>query len=88
MIIAKEDYLVVDNQVLVYPNPSSGRFTVSTMQADAVDVYSITGRRVYRAPLNKYQTSVEIDLAQQGAGMYIVVLHTESTNYTCKILIQ
>ena len=66
----------------VFPNPSSGQLTLNLsafMEQDAVlEVLDINGQVVLRRALGVIENSTEqLDLSQQPAGMYFVRLRTE-----------
>jgi len=76
------------NLLIVYPNPSLGKFTIRNAEADKVEVFNISGKRVYAAFLHKEQSSFEIDLRRHGTGIYVVVLHQGRKMYSRKIEVQ
>lgn len=65
----------------VYPNPSAGVFfmEVELAQAEnfAVEVHNALGQVVWRREVSGASAKLEIDLAQQGAGVYWVVVEKE-----------
>ncbi len=88
MVSAKDQFTNDGDQPVIYPNPCNGRFFVQCTNMEAMDVYTMTGRKVYDVILNNDQTSIEIDLTGQSAGIYIVVLHDGNSIYAHKIVIQ
>jgi hypothetical protein len=78
------------HHVTIYPNPSSGRFTISVDNGNI----PVTGLRI----LNKFGTTVlemqnvkdlsGIDLKDQPDGIYILTVMTASGSYTGKIVKQ
>jgi YD repeat-containing protein len=67
-------------QVTVFPNPSSGMFTLSlenrTLYPATLAVFSSTGACVYNLPVQSDKTVV--DLSQLPSGMYSLLLRTEN----------
>ncbi|RYE26143.1 MAG: T9SS type A sorting domain-containing protein [Sphingobacteriales bacterium] len=62
-------------RVDVYPNPSNGEFAIDyelQSQHSNVDVYSITGAKVYSQALSSYSGSFSIDLSSQAKGIYMI----------------
>lgn len=63
-----------DNGTNVYPNPTSGKITVEAMGMSHLTVMNALGQVVYDAPVDTDEVS--LDLAQYGAGMYLVRINT------------
>jgi len=70
-----------NNNFTIYPNPSSGSFTIQTnnasiFQNSEIKVYDLPGRLIYSKKLNNNKT--EIDLSNQSKGIYFVKLLNEN----------
>ena len=73
--------------VSVYPNPSTGEFTISNdnnVEATIV-VYDLVGKVVYTAETS---TSASVNLSSAGAGTYVVKVSSAAGNYTEKVVIK
>lgn len=67
-------------RVDVYPNPSNGQFTVDYQLQSTqslVEVFSVTGSKVYSQPLNSYSGSLDIDLNSQAKGIYLIKISSQ-----------
>lgn len=53
----------------IYPNPTSGVFTIKTEEALSVEVYDVTGRLILKDYL---QTTKTLSIERQEAGMYLI----------------
>lgn len=92
VVLSNEGYELNESSFSIYPNPSSGSFTVelnSILTEDVyIDVYDLRGRRVYN---NLYQGSNDfiqsIDLDVQ-SGMYLVKVSNGAFSETKKIIIE
>jgi hypothetical protein len=64
------------SDVLVYPNPTSQKFTINDeyQQFDKLDIYSIAGQKIFSEPVTT--TFHEVDMANFSSGMYILYLHS------------
>lgn len=77
-------------EVQVYPNPTKGDVTlnVNTAQYNEMEVLvtSITGREVFR---ESYQgrKKIEIDLSENVAGIYMVILNVDGNHHMKKIIL-
>ncbi|MBL8000321.1 MAG: T9SS type A sorting domain-containing protein [Flavobacteriales bacterium] len=75
--------------VLIHPNPSNGRFTISwdaNMQASALRVFNSQGRLVYeRAAGADLSRIVDLDLP---AGAYLVQLNTDDAVLTERLVVE
>lgn len=60
--------------VQVFPNPSSGVFTLTTKQMTgaSLSVYNLAGERIYETTLQPDATTHRVDLSNQARGTYIV----------------
>jgi hypothetical protein len=80
-----------DKALLIYPNPSNGKFYLETKNTggDQIEllVMDLTGRIVYESKQAVPET-IEIDLSGQPKGMYFLRIKTEATYYTQKLIIQ
>lgn len=76
-------------ELLVYPNPSTGIFTISTNYAQQaeIQVTSVTGTIVYVKPFS-YLTVHSIDLSDVAKGIYIVTLEVAGNKISKTISIQ
>ncbi len=69
--------------IVIYPNPSSGSFYLSNAEATVVQVFDHTGNVIY------YNTNGthEINLTDKPAGVYNVILRSDTSISSRKILI-
>jgi sugar lactone lactonase YvrE len=78
---------VDESSVLVFPNPSTGTFY---LQADAsllnatFEVYNVAGAKVYQSVITGTQDELVLD---QPAGVYFLVVATESGKITKRVVI-
>ncbi len=77
-----------NNNLLIYPNPSSGQFKVNLNdnQADyTVEVYNVLGEKIYQSVLSNSQDV--IDLSIQPTGMYFIYLKSNEGVEVAKVLV-
>lgn len=77
------------NEISVYPNPTSGVFTLFTdeeLENTNVTVFNVVGQQVYSTVLSG--NSNNIDLGQQAPGLYTVAFKTASGMHTERVTIQ
>jgi uncharacterized repeat protein (TIGR03803 family) len=81
--------LAVNNdQLSIYPNPTSGQFTIKlngNQNGYTVEVYNVMGERVYESAINNSQNI--INLSSRPAGLYFVYLKSEEGVGVGKVLI-
>ena len=83
-IISGIEQVAVNNQLLVYPNPSSGAVTVSsTKQIDEIKITGVTGQLVYEA--RPKQTRFNFELNQDG--IYFAAITSGGVKVTRKVTI-
>ncbi len=76
----------------VFPNPSSGKFTVSVREIDrhfGINVYNLIGELVFRweSP-DTGPAEIEVNLTKQPRGLYFVELDTDRGNLIRKIVVE
>ena len=73
----------------VYPNPTSGKFTISSETTlRSVEVFNLLGERIYSNSKLNTQPTHEIDLSGYGKGIYIISTSDGVSNYSRKIIVQ
>jgi hypothetical protein len=85
--------VVEEDQVDIYPNPTSGEITIDLKLAREQDVTvtvrDLLGREVYAAPARRLATNrIGLDLSGNPAGIYIVNVHTGSGVVSRKVVVQ
>jgi hypothetical protein len=73
----------------VYPNPTTGRFTLAMAKAEAgtrITVTNIQGQRILMQPLDGEHAVV--DLSHQPRGLYLINVTSPSASSTAKVLLQ
>ena len=83
---------IPEDQILIYPNPSNGKFTVDGTinmgQTINLEIYNMLGEKAYLALNFRSQSSNEIDLSNFPNGVYILKLYEGTATYTQKIIVQ
>jgi hypothetical protein len=67
--------------ISVFPNPSSGRisFNISGVNSQLfIEIYSVTGQRVYSTSFSTFNSQLSIDLTGQASGIYLYRVITEN----------
>lgn len=71
--------------VELYPNPSNGQLYIKGMEAGEIEIYSITGKCVYK---EHYSVGKTLDLSNLTSGMYVVYGHSASCEFVEKLNLQ
>ena len=76
------------NQIAIYPNPSTGLFTISLgdVNPNKIEVYDLTGKLIVTES-KSFQDQTAIDLSQAADGVYFVKISTD-TNHIVKRIIK
>lgn len=74
-----------NQRIEVYPNPSNGQLLIKGMEAGEIEIYSITGKCVYK---EHYSAGKTLDLSNLTSGMYVVYGHSASGEFVEKLNLQ
>ena len=81
-----------DNNINIYPNPSSGVFTIENPlgfeNLVSLEITDITGRKINNYQFSTLDSQLIIDLSSQKSGMYLLKFSMEDEIFTRKIIIQ
>jgi len=73
----------------IYPNPCSQKLSISSSNAiRGIEIYSLTGNRLYYNYTFRQQTSNEIDLTGYAKGIYILKIYYGTKFISRKIIVQ
>ena len=75
-----------NSNVLIYPNPSKGIFTVSGNGIKQIEIFDISGKFIYKKDTS--EPSLSIDLRAYKKGLYFVKIATVSETSIKKLLIE
>lgn len=74
-LLGVDDYISVDNELNIFPNPTSQEMTIKTdREVNSVLIYNLSGKKVkeFKKSLNVY------DISELATGMYFVKIQTEN----------
>ncbi|MGJ8667773.1 MAG: T9SS type A sorting domain-containing protein [Patiriisocius sp.] len=75
-----------NNQLIVYPNPAKNTlFVQNSSQIEEIEIYSITGKKVFEAKPKSNNTTIEVSSLTNG--MYILTVISEGKRSQRKFLI-
>jgi hypothetical protein len=78
-----------DACITVYPNPTSGKFTISSKNnISSMEIYNLLGELIDSDFNINGKTSNEIDLSSHCKGIYILNIYSGGKIYNCKIVVQ
>lgn len=78
---------VPNNIFAIYPNPSSGKFNISTEGNEGrADIYDSLGRKV--TSIENIIDGAEIDLSGHGKGIFMVVFYVDGRSYEKKMIVE
>ncbi len=78
--------------ISVYPNPSTGKFMISTQEAlpgkTEVVMYNVLGAKVYSEQIEMLGNKAEINVTGLPTGIYILQLTNNSKQYTQRVTVK
>jgi hypothetical protein len=88
-VLGINDLKMQDACITVYPNPTSGKFTISSKNnISSMEIYNLLGELIDSDFNINGKTSNEIDLSSHCKGIYILNIYSGGKIYNCKIVVQ
>jgi hypothetical protein len=75
----------------IFPNPNNGEFTIKmdhVMGEGMINVYDLTGRKIYSESFDESDKEMTISLDEAGKGVFIVEVSSERAMEVMKIIVQ
>lgn len=84
---AKVNEISEEEEIIIFPNPSSGEFTVYSLRSSVnnIEIYDVFERVVYSSTVNVKQETVNLSAA---SGIYFLKTIIGGKHFTSKIIIQ
>lgn len=73
------------SELIVYPNPTSGKFSIQASSEFSIEIYNVFGEKIFSAQINSGKT--EIDISEQPSGIYFLQIKSENGTVIKKIII-
>jgi hypothetical protein len=89
----EEELNEISGGVSIFPNPASGKFTIQSLtgKISQITITNISGQTIFKKdfinPLHQ-EGSIEIDLANQAKGIYLIQVKTAKEVYNQKIIVE
>jgi Secretion system C-terminal sorting domain len=77
------NFSIVGN-IKIYPNPTTGIFTISIKEDASVKMYDMFGKLIYTSKTNIGES--KIDISNYPSGIYLLQVETENGSVTKKII--
>ncbi|HWS59853.1 MAG TPA: T9SS type A sorting domain-containing protein, partial [Flavobacterium sp.] len=82
---------IVNKFITIYPNPNTGTFNFSLKDTNSkiqVEIYNLSGQKVYEASNFEIQPQNEVNFAPQSKGIYLIKITDGENSYSEKIMIK
>jgi len=91
--VGYEDFPTQNNNISIYPNPTSGKFSINASQlSNTIKLYSLTdmyGKMILQQSIDVNSNNVfEVDLSKYKTGIYLLRLDTENQGIIFKKIIK
>jgi len=79
-----------NNNIVIYPNPSQGKFTISNPNntITAIEVFDVLGKKIEKLQLTSQGNTATFDLSAYANGVYIVKIATSKDNIVKRVVKQ
>ena len=74
----------INSNFKVYPNPSTGIFTIALKEEASVEIYDLLGKVIYTNKVNAGES--KIDISNYQSGIYLLNVKTENGSTTQKVM--
>ncbi|WGF93728.1 T9SS-dependent M36 family metallopeptidase [Aequorivita marisscotiae] len=88
-ILGTSDNGTLENNFIVYPNPSNGEITIKSridVGETTVSIFDMNGRKVFTQQLELH-TSANVNASQLNAGIYLMQISSGDRSQTTKLII-
>lgn len=86
IIIEEGSHSLIEKDVVLYPNPTTGILVFKTAESSIVEVFDISGKQLF---FNQNANSeLSIDLSRLKKGVYLVRIITNSKVFTEKVILE
>jgi Secretion system C-terminal sorting domain len=82
-VLGTNDVTIINN-IKIYPNPTTGIFTISIKEDASVKMYDMFGKLIYTSKANIGES--KIDISNYPSGIYLIQVETENGSVTKKII--
>jgi photosystem II stability/assembly factor-like uncharacterized protein len=82
---------IVNKYLNIFPNPNNGTFYFSLKDTNSkiqVEIFNISGQKVYEASNMEKQTTNKVNFSPQTKGVYLIKINDEENSYSEKIMIK
>lgn len=76
-----------EDNMVIYPNPSDGRFFIETEQRSMLEIYSLVGQKIYQKVLMENHGKILIDISGCKKGIYLVRLIQDQRQIVKKVIL-
>jgi len=89
VVLSNNDNESLDNNFVIYPNPSNGNINIRSLKdfgEASISIFDINGRKVYNQEVNLYDT-VNINAENLTTGLYLIQIQGLEYTHTAKLII-
>lgn len=87
-LVLAVDQHVNESEVSLFPNPASAKLVIKGKQMEAIEIYSVTGSKVYSKMNISNSASTEVNVSELYKGVYFVKVYAQSGTSTKKLVVE
>lgn len=76
------------SDVDLYPNPATGKFIIDSKNLSSMEIFNLSGEKIYSVPEIQNADQYEIDLSGYPKGIYLVKIVEGKNVVSKKIILQ
>ena len=87
LVVGLNDLATSEGDVFIYPNPSNGKFIVSSRgNINSIEVFNMVGESIYVDKTANHRKLVQVDLQKKTKGVFLVKIEDRLMSRTIKVL--
>ncbi len=86
-VLSVDDFITLNNDLIIYPNPTSNKLNIKTLNSviEQVEIYNLQGKRVLK--MMNFKDKKDINVSNLSKGIYFIKAKTENGIVSKKLVV-